>query len=303
VTDVSTILAAGPSRSGPARSGPGGQSGRRRRRVSPLTPVTYLTTLVLVGVTVVPLLFVFVDGFKSNAQINSSATGLPHPWVTHNYTQMLTSAAFWQPLANSAVIAAIATALVVVLGSMAAFALSRYAFRGREGLFLLFAVGLLFPLNAAALPLYLMLDKIGLLDSPLGVALPEAAFGLPITIVILRPFMREIPGELEDAAVVDGATRIGFFLRILLPLSRPALVTVTVLAFVQSWNQYLIPLLVFTSQGRFTLPLAVANFQTQYAQNTASILAFTALSMLPALGCFIFAQRHLVGGFTGAVKG
>ena len=245
----------------------------------------------------------FVDGFKTNAQINSSATGLPHPWDTHNYAQMLTSAAFWQPLANSAVIAAIATALVLVFGAMAAFALSRYSFRGREGLFLLFAVGLLFPINAAALPLYLMLDKIGLLDNPLGVALPEAAFGLPITIVILRPFMREIPGELEDAAVVDGATRIGFFLRILLPLSRPALVTVAVLAFVQSWNQYLIPLLVFTSQQRFTLPLAVANFQTQYAQNTASILAFTALSMLPALGCFIFAQRHLVGGFTGAVKG
>jgi raffinose/stachyose/melibiose transport system permease protein len=288
-----------------ARPGPGSRPRPRphRRRISPLTPVTYLAALFLIGVTVVPLLFVFVDGFKTNAQINTSATGLPHPWDTHNYTQMLTSAAFWQPLGNSAVIAAIATALVVVLGAMAAFALSRYAFPGREGLFLLFAVGLLFPINAAALPLYLMLDKIGLLDNPLGVALPEAAFGLPITIVILRPFMREIPGELEDAAVVDGATRIGFFLRILLPLSRPALVTVAVLAFVQSWNQYLIPLLVFTSQQRFTLPLAVANFQTQYAQNTASILAFTALSMLPALGCFLFAQRHLVGGFTGAVKG
>jgi raffinose/stachyose/melibiose transport system permease protein len=297
---VATVLDAPQARPG---SGAPPQPGPHRRRISPLTPVTYLVALLLIGVTVVPLLFVFVDGFKTNAQINTSATGLPRPWDTHNYTQMLTSAAFWQPLANSAVIAAIATALVVVLGAMAAFALSRYAFPGREGLFLLFAVGLLFPINAAALPLYLMLDKIGLLDNPLGVALPEAAFGLPITIVILRPFMREIPGELEDAAVVDGATRIGFFLRILLPLSRPALVTVAVLAFVQSWNQYLIPLLVFTSQQRFTLPLAVANFQTQYAQNTASILAFTALSMLPALGCFLFAQRHLVGGFTGAVKG
>lgn len=297
---VATVLDAPQARPGP---GSRPQPRPRRRRISPLTPVTYLAALLLIGVTVVPLLFVFVDGFKTNAQINTSATGLPHPWDTHNYTQMLTSAAFWQPLGNSAVIAAIATALVVVLGAMAAFALSRYAFPGREGLFLLFAVGLLFPINAAALPLYLMLDKIGLLDNPLGVALPEAAFGLPITIVILRPFMREIPGELEDAAVVDGATRTGFFLRILLPLSRPALVTVAVLAFVQSWNQYLIPLLVFTSQQRFTLPLAVANFQTQYAQNTASILAFTALSMLPALGCFLFAQRHLVGGFTGAVKG
>ena len=128
---------------------------------------------------------------------------------------------------------------------------------GREALFLLFAVGLLFPINAAALPLYLLLDKIGSLDNLLGVAIPEAAFGLPITIVILRPFMRAIPGELEDAAVVDGATRFRFFWRILLPLSRPALVTVAVLAFAQSWNTYLLPLLVFTSTDKFTLPLAV----------------------------------------------
>jgi raffinose/stachyose/melibiose transport system permease protein len=291
------VSAISPAR--PVLAGPG----PRRRAISPVRLATYLVALVIVGVTVVPLLFVIVDGFKTNAQINSSATGLPHPWIWHNYATILSSSAFWQPLENSAMIAAIATALVLVLGSMAGFALSRYAFRGREGIFLLFAVGLLFPLNAASLPLYLLLDKIGLLNNPLGVALPEAAFGLPITIVILRPFMRAIPAELEDAALVDGATKLRFFAQILLPLSRPALATVAVLAFVTSWNQYLLPLLVFTSSGHFTLPLAVANFQTQYAQDTASILAFTALSMVPALGCFLFAQRHLVGGFTGAVKG
>ena len=275
----------------------------RRRRISPLTPVTYLIALLLVGITVIPLLFVFVDGAKSNAQINASAINVPHPWAWSNYGRVLSSAAFWQPLANSAIVAVVATGLVLVLGSMAGIALSRYEFRGREGVFLLFAIGLLFPLNAASLPLYLLLDKLGLLDSLLGVALPEAAFGLPLTIVILRPFMRAIPGELEDAAVVDGATRFRFFWRILLPLCRPALVTVAVLTFVASWNTYLLPLLVFTSTSHFTLPLAVANFQTQYAQDTATILAFTGLSMLPALGCFLYAQRYLVGGFTGAVKG
>jgi len=289
------------SQTGPAR--PGSAARPRRLRLSAVTPFTYLVAVVLVGVTVVPLLFVILNGFRSNAQINSSATALPHPWVWHNYSAILTSSAFWQPLKNSAIIALIATALVVWLGSMAAFALSRYAFKGRESIFMLFAIGLLFPLNAASLPLYLLLGKIGLLDNLFGVALPEAAFGLPITIVILRPFMRGIPAELEDAAVVDGATRIRFFWKILIPLSRPALATVAVLAFVQSWNTYLLPLLVFTSTQHFTLPLAVANFQTQYAQDTASILAFTALSMVPALGCFVFAQRHLVGGFTGAVKG
>jgi raffinose/stachyose/melibiose transport system permease protein len=294
VIDLSVFLDARPAR--PATP-------PRLLRLSPLDLATYLVAVLLIGITVIPLLFVIVDGFKSNAQINTSATSIPHPWVGHNYATILSSSAFWQPLLNSAIVALFATALAVVLGSMAGFALSRYSFRGREGIFLLFAVGLLFPINAASLPLYLLLGKIGLLDNLAGVAIPEAAFSLPITIVILRPFMRAIPGELEDAAVVDGATRFRFFWQVLLPLSRPALATVAVLAFVNSWNTYLLPLLVFTSNSHFTLPLAVANFQTQYAQDTASILAFTALSMLPALGCFIFAQRHLVGGFTGAVKG
>jgi raffinose/stachyose/melibiose transport system permease protein len=166
----------------------------------------------------------------------------------------------------------------------------------------LFTLGLLFPLGVASLPLYLLLRNVGLLESPLGVALPEAAFSLPVTIVILRPFMRAIPGELEDAAVVDGATRLGFFWRILLPLSRPALVTVGILAFVTSRNQYLLPLLVFNDTNHFTLPLGVATFQSQYSQDTARILAFTALSMVPSLCVFVFAERRIVGGLTGAIK-
>jgi raffinose/stachyose/melibiose transport system permease protein len=135
------------------------------------------------------------------------------------------------------------------------------------------------------------------------VALPEAAFGLPITIVILRPFMRAIPGELEDAAAMDGCSRFGFFWRILLPLSLPALVTVSILAFVTSWNAYLLPLLVLNDPDHWTLPLGVANWSTQYTQDTSKILAFTALSMLPALLFFVLAERRIVGGLTGAVKG
>ena len=201
------------------------------------------------------------------------------------------------------VIAVVATGLAVTLGSMAAFALSRYTFRGREGMFLLFVAGLLFPLNTAALPLFLQLQQLGLNDNLFGVALPEAAFSLPVTIVIMRPFMRSIPGELEDAAIVDGATRIRFFLRILVPLSRPALITVGILAFVTSWNAYLLPLVIFTSQDHYTLPLAVANFQSTYTQDTARVYAFTALSMIPALAIFVFAQRKLVGGLVGAIRG
>jgi raffinose/stachyose/melibiose transport system permease protein len=263
----------------------------------------YLAAIAVVGVTIVPLLFVLLGGFRTTAQINSSPAALPGPWVWTNYQDVLTSPVFWRLLGNSALIAVIATTLAVALGSMAAFALSRYAFRGREGFYTLFTLGLLFPLGVATLPLYLWLRQLGLLENPLGVALPEAAFSLPITIVILRPFMYAIPGEIEDAAAMDGASRLGFFWRILLPLSRPALTTVGILAFVTSWNAYLLPLLVFSDPANFTLPLGVAAFQTQYSQDTARILAYTAASMIPAIGLFVFAERRIVGGLTGSIKG
>ena len=263
----------------------------------------YLAAIVVVGVTVVPLLFVAFGGFRTNAQLNTDPAGLPGPWVFDNYASVLGSSAFWTFLGNSALIAVIATALAVGFGSMAGYALSRYHFKGREAFYTLFTLGLLFPIGVATLPLYLWLRQLGLLESFWGVAIPEAAFSLPVTIVILRPFMHAIPGELEDAAVLDGTTRLGFFWRILLPLSRPALVTVGVLAFVASWNAFLLPLLVLQSNELHTLPLGVQNFSAQYSQDTAGILAFTSLAMMPAILFFTLAERQIVGGLQGAVKG
>jgi raffinose/stachyose/melibiose transport system permease protein len=263
----------------------------------------YLTAAVIVGLTVIPLLFVALGGFRTTGQINADPTALPDPWLVRNYRTLLSDVDFWRQVGNSTLIASIATGLAVALGSMAAYALSRYTFWGREGIYTLFTVGLLFPLGVASLPLYLLLRRIDMLDNPLGVALPEAAFSLPVTIVILRPFMRAIPDELEDAALVDGSSRLGFFWRVLLPLSWPALSTVAILAFITSWNAYLLPLLVFSDPDKFTLPLGVATFQTQYTQDTALILAYTSLSMVPALVFFVLAERRIVGSLTGAVKG
>ena len=132
------------------------------------------------------------------------------------------------------------------LAALAAFVFARFAFRGREVLYALFTLGLLFPVAVAILPLFIMLRNLGLLDNPLGVALPQAAFGLPLTIIILRPFFRSIPNELQDAAAIDGCGPFRFFWRILLPLSRPVLATVAVLAIVGSWNAFLLPLVVLT---------------------------------------------------------
>jgi len=274
--------------------------GVRRR----LTQALALTVALLVGaVVLVPLIYVVVGGFRTTGQIAAQPVAWPQPWMIHNYLEILTSDTFWHEVANSAFIAVVATVAVVGTGAMAAYPLARFDFRARGALYALFVFGLLFPAGAAALPIYLMLRQLNLLDSLLGVALPQAAFGLPLTIVILRPFMRAIPAELEDAAVIDGCSRFAFFWRILLPLSGPALATVAIITFIGSWNAYQLPLLVLSDSGGFTLPLGVANYYSQYTADTARILAFTALSMVPALGFFVLAERRIVGGLAGAVRG
>src|SRR6478735_2961439 len=263
----------------------------------------YVVALLLSVIVLVPIGFVVLGGFRTTGQIAADPVGLPDPWVSHNYVSVLTSSAFWRELGNSMIVAAIATGLVVTVSAMAAYPLSRMQFRGREALFVFFTFGLLFPVAVAALPLYLLLRQLGLLESLLGVALPEAAFAIPSTIIILRPFMRAIPAELEDAAAMDGCGRFGFFLLVLVPLSQPALVTVTILSVITSWNNFILPLLVLTDPSKWTLPLGVAQYSSEHSADTAAILAFTTLSMVPALLFFLAAQRRIVGGLSGAVKG
>lgn len=276
---------------------------RAPRSVSWSRPLVYAAALIVVGVTAIPIVYVILGGFRSNGQLVNDPAGLPSPWVFENYQRVITSSAFWREVLNSTLVALGGTIAVVILGIMAAFVLARYNFRGREGLYTFFTLGLLFPIGVAILPLYLLLRDFHLLGTLAGVAIPQVAFALPITIVILRPFLQAIPAELEDAAEIDGCSRLGFFWRILLPLSWPGMVTVGVIAFVTSWNSYLLPLLVLNDPATFTLPLGVQAFSTQYSQDTAAILAFTSLAMLPALLFFTVAERRIVGGLTGAVKG
>jgi raffinose/stachyose/melibiose transport system permease protein len=256
------------------------------------------------AIILIPLVYAVLDGFKTNGELVGSAALLPNEWVTSNYTELLTSGEFWRYVTNSLLVTGVTVGLVVTFSSFAAYALSRFAFRGREAVYTLFTLGLLFPIAVAILPLFVMLRSLGLLGNPLGVALPQAAFGLPLTIIILRPFFRSIPRELEDAARVDGCGTFGFFWRILLPLSRPALATVSVLAIVMSWNAFLLPLVVFQGGEQWTLPLGVMNFSTQYNSDWARILAFTSLSMIPAVVFYAVAERQIVSGLTsGSVKG
>ncbi len=274
-----------------------------RRPMRWSNPLTYGLALAVAAVSIAPVVYVVVGGFRTTPQIVANPAGLPDPWVWDNYARVLTQSNFWKQAFNSAVIALGTTLGVVVLGVCAAFVLARYTFRGREVLYTFFTLGLLFPAGAAILPLYLMLRDLNLINSYYAVMLPQIAFSLPLTIVILRPFLAAVPRELEDAAAIDGSGRLGFLWRILLPLSRPALVTVGILAFVASWNAFLLPLLVLGDANLHTLPLGVQNFSSQYTSDTAGILAFTSLAMLPALLFFTFAEKQIVGGLQGAVKG
>jgi raffinose/stachyose/melibiose transport system permease protein len=275
------------------------------REGSPLRSALLHATAIVVGLAiVVPVLFGVLGGFKDNGQLVNNPFGLPSPWLTENYLDVLGSVGFWRPLGNSVFIAVATTLLVVLASALAAFVFARYAFRGRELLFTVFTLGLMFPFAVAILPLYLVLRALNLLDSPLGVILPQAAFGLPVTITILRGFFRSIPADIEEAAILDGCTRFGFFWRVLLPMARPALATVSVLAFIASWNSFMLPLVVFSDAESWTLPLGVTQFQGQYASDAGRILAYVVVAMLPALALYAVAQRQLISGLTaGATKG
>jgi len=131
----------------------------------------------------------------------------------------------------------------------------------------------------------------------------QIAFGLPTTIIILVPFLQAIPKEIEEAAAIDRCSRLGFFWRMVLPLWVPGVITTGILAFLSSWNSYLLPLFILNNQDTFTLPLGVQAFASQFSVDTAKVLAFTSLSMIPALVFFSLFERRIVGGLTGAVKG
>jgi raffinose/stachyose/melibiose transport system permease protein len=264
----------------------------------------YAVVLVIGVLIVVPIAFGALAGFKDNGQLSRSPFGLPRPWLFDNYSDVLVSDLFWRQLGNSTFIALATTVVVVGASAMAAFVFARFAFRGREVLFMLFAVGLMFPFAVAILPLFVLLRNLELLNNPLGVILPQAAFGLPTTIIILRGFFRTIPAEIEEAATLDGCGTFGFFWRILLPMARPALATVSVLAIVTSWNNFFLPLVVFTDPTWWTLPVGVQQFKSQFSVDTARVLAYVTMAMIPALAFFAVAERQLISGLTtGATKG
>lgn len=266
----------------------------------------YLVCAIMVLVIAVPLYISIMGGFKAMGQLRAEPVALPHPYYWNQYVGLLTGKLgfFWRELANSLVVGLGTVAVVLLVGTLAGYALARLRFRMNALLYGYFQLGLLFPLAVAILPLYLQLRGLHLLDTRLGVILPQAAFGLAMMIMLLRGFFKAIPNELEEAAAIDGYGPLGFLFRIVVPLSTPILATVSVLTFVASWNNFFTPLLVLNSQRRFTLPLGVMDFMGEHAADWNMVLAFLTLAMVPAVLIYVLSQRYIVAGLAaGAIKG
>lgn len=266
----------------------------------------YVVACIVLFVVALPLYISVMGGFKSVGQLRAEPVSLPSPILWSQYLDMLTGkqGSFWIELWNSLVVG-IGTVLVVVVAStFAGYALARLKFRLNRILYTYFQLGLLFPLAVAILPLYLQLRSLRLLDTHLGVILPQAAFGLAMMILLLHGFIKQIPRELEEATAMDGYGQFGFLFRIVIPLSTPILATVSILSLVTSWNNFFTPLLVFNTARKFTLPLGVMDFMGQYAADWNLILAFLTLAMIPAIVLYLFGQKYIVAGLTGgAIKG
>lgn len=266
-------------------------------------PIVYVLSLVLVLICVTPVVYIIIGGFRTNSQITRDPAGMPNPWNFENYKTVFASNTFWSELVNSLIVSLGTMVGVVALALMVSFVIARYRFRLNKALYSLFAAGMMFPITVAITPLYLLLRNLHLINSHLGIVLPQIAFGLPQAIIIMVPFLKSIPLELEEAAELDGCSRLGFFFRMVLPLSGPGMATVAILTFVSSWNAYMLPLFLLNDSSKYTLPLGVQMFSSQHSVDTAQVLAFTSLSMIPALICFTIFQKKIVGGLAGAVKG
>jgi raffinose/stachyose/melibiose transport system permease protein len=237
-----------------------------RRRQATLYGVWRLAVLILVaGIVLLPLLATVLGGFKDLGELRTNPLGLPHVWLWHNYWDILTSRRYWRVLGNSLLIASFTVVLTVALAATAAFAFAHLRFFGRRFLFNYLVLGLMFPAAAAILPLFIRVRQLGLVDTPWGVILPQVAFGLAMGVLLMRNAYRQLPTELLDAALVDGCGYMRYFAYITLPLSRPILSTVGIIAFVGSWNNYLVPLIMLDTNTLYPWPLGLMDYEGQYS--------------------------------------
>jgi len=256
-----------------------------------------------------PMLWVAYSSLKDDALIFKDAFALPllGDLRFENYTRAWSAARFSDYLLNSVLVTGVSVTLIVLLGAMAAYALSRFYHPLARGVFWLFLAGLMIPVQLSIVPLFFELRALGLLNSKLGLILVYTANGLPFAIFILAGFFKSLPRSLYEAAVVDGCTEASAFWRVMLPLAKPGLVTVAIFQFIGIWKEYFFAFM-FTSGSAAarTLPLGLANLSitSQYRSDYGMLFAGLVIVTVPVLLVYVFLQKHLVKGVTaGALKG
>lgn len=277
---------------------------RKRRSRLDISPFQWVTLIVIALFIIIPFYTTILGGFKGIGELRANPFGLPASWNFQNFIDIIEGPTLFRSLWNSLVIAIGTVILTVMLAAMAAFALSNIRFFGSKFIMSFFMIGLLFPAATAVLPLFLLMRDLKLLDSHLGIVVVQVAFSLAFSIVLFTSFFRKLPKELIEAARMDNCGYIRIFWFITLPLSLPIIATVSVFAFVTSWNNFLLPLIMLNTDPQYTWPLGIMQFQGEFGTNWPKILAYLTLTIIPAIIFFLAAQRYIISGLTGgSVKG
>jgi multiple sugar transport system permease protein len=263
----------------------------------------------VLGLLLVMVLFPFywmtITSFKSEDQMRSLVSMFwPSPIVFENYDQLLRKTDFTKWFANSAIVAVSSTLLATAVGTIGAYALARLRFRGRAFMSSATLITYLVPPSILFIPLYAQIRTLGLSDSLAGLIAAYPSFTVPFVTWLLMGYFESIPVELEESAMIDGATRFGAFRRIILPLAAPGVLAAALYAFTQAWNEFLYALVFITDVKQRTLPVGLSGFITGDVYGWGYLMAGAVLTTVPVIVVYIYLQKYMVEGLTaGSVKG
>jgi len=255
-------------------------------------------------VTVLPFIYMVLNSFKGRFEIMTSGVfTLPESWYPGNYIEVVTGG-FWRYFMNSVIVLVVSLFLLLMLSAAASYPLARFRFRFSAVLFSIIVACMSIPIHITLIQIFKMTTKIGLYDPIWALVGPYVAFGLPISVFILTGFMKGIPKEMEEAAMIDGCNKIQIFFRIMLPMSKPGLATLAIYNGVNIWNEFSFAYTLTQEKVNRTLPLSIWEFKGQYTMNTPMILSVLTLTVIPMIILFIITKDKLIKGMAaGAIKG
>lgn len=254
--------------------------------------------------TLYPLYWLFISAFKTNQEFFGRPYDLPISWNFDNFTRAWKVSGMGTAMMNSVIVTFASLILMLILGTMTAYILSRFQFRLKGAVMGLFLLGMLIPIHSTLVPLFILMKKFHMLDTYLALILPYTAFELPLCIFVIAAYMTSVPKEVEEAALIDGTGYWGIFLRMMFPLSLPAIATVGILGFLRFWNDFAFPLVFINNQALKTLPLSLSVFSTGYGTDYALTTAAMAVAVIPTIVVYLIFQEQIMKGMVaGAVKG